>query len=168
MVPFQNFTPKAREAVRRSHELAVERGQNHVNPLHLLAAVVLQEEGVVFSVLERLNIDVIALTDSILDALEAPESSSVLSPSYQLYLTPELAQVLENSAKIAANLNDQFVGTEHLFLAILDTPGSAKEVLSMHKFDREAVLHALQETRTDVWLSETVAAPIQPRWDLGY
>jgi len=149
MVPFQNFTPKAREAVRRSHELAVERGQNHVNPLHLLAAVVLQEEGVVFSVLERLNIDVIALTDSILDALEAPESSSVLSPSYQLYLTPELAQVLENSAKIAANLNDQFVGTEHLFLAILDTPGSAKEVLSMHKFDREAVLHALQETRTD-------------------
>lgn len=147
MVPFNNFTPKAKEAVRRSHELAVERGQNHVNPLHLLAAVVLQEEGVVVSALERLQVDVIALTDAILDALEAPESSNVLSPSYQLYLTPELAQVLENAAKVAAHMNDQFVGTEHLFVAIIETPGPAKEVLAQYKFDRERVIRALSETK---------------------
>lgn len=149
MVPFQNFTPKAKEAIRRSHELAVERGQNHVNPLHLLASLVLQEDGVVFSVLERLNVDIITLTDSILDALEAPESATVLSPSYQLYLTPELAQVLENAAKVAASINDQFVGTEHLFIAILDNPGPAKEVLTRFSFDRQAVVHALKEVRTD-------------------
>lgn len=148
MVPFQNFTPKAKEAVRRSHELAVERGQNHVNPLHLLAAIVIQEEGVVFSLLERLNVDIIALTDSILDALESPENATVLSPSYQLYLTPELAQVLENAGKIAASMNDQFVGTEHLFIAILETPGSASDVVARYKFDRDAVVQALHETRT--------------------
>jgi len=148
MIPFQNFTPKARDAVRRSHELAVERGQNHVNPLHLLAAIVLQEEGVVLAMLERLNVDIIALSDAIIDALEAPENATVLSPSYQLYLTPELAQVLENAAKVAAGMNDQFVGTEHLFLAILDVPGPAKEVLTQFRFDRQAVLTALQETRT--------------------
>ncbi|KKS38877.1 MAG: ATP-dependent chaperone ClpB [Parcubacteria group bacterium GW2011_GWD2_42_14] len=147
MVPFQNFTPKAKEAIRRSHELAVERGQNHVNPLHLLAALVLQEEGMIFSLLERLNVDVISLTDSILDALESPENASVLSPSYQLYLTPELAQVLENGAKVASSLNDQFVGTEHLFIAILDTPGPAKDVLSKYQFERETVLSALSEAR---------------------
>jgi ATP-dependent Clp protease ATP-binding subunit ClpB len=151
MVPFQNFTPKAKEAIRRSHELAVERGQNHVNPLHLLAALILQEEGVVFSLLERLNVDVISLTDSILDALESPENASVLSPSYQLYLTPELAQVLENGAKVANSLNDQFVGTEHLLLSILDTPGPAQNVLQKYQFEREAVLTALAEARdTDV------------------
>ncbi len=149
MVPFNNFTPKAKEAVRRSHELAVERGQNHVNPLHLLAAVVLQEEGVVVSTLERLQVDVIALTDAILDALEAPESSNVLSPSYQLYLTPELAQVLENAAKVAAQMNDQFVGTEHLFVAIIETPGPAKDVLAQYKFDKERVIRALSETRNE-------------------
>jgi ATP-dependent Clp protease ATP-binding subunit ClpB len=149
MVPFQNFSPKAKDAVRRSHELAVERGQNHVNPLHLLAALVLQEDGVVFSVLERLNIDVIAVTDSILDALEMPESTTVLSPSYQLYLTPEFAQVLENAGKIASSLNDQHIGTEHLFIAILDTPGPAKDVLAKFQFDRQQVIHALQEARTD-------------------
>ncbi len=147
MVPFQNFTPKAKEAVRRSHELAVERGQNHVNPLHLLAALVLQEEGVIFSLLERLNVDVIALTDSILDALESPDNATVLSPSYQLYLTPELAQVIENAGQVANTLNDQFVGTEHLFLAILDTPGGASGVLQKFQFDRETVLVALKEAR---------------------
>ena len=87
------------------------------------------------------------LTDSILDALESPENASVLSPSYQLYLTPELAQVLENGAKVASSLSDQFVGTEHLFVAILDTPGPAKDVLSKFQFDREMVLNALGEAR---------------------
>jgi ATP-dependent Clp protease ATP-binding subunit ClpB len=147
MVPFQNFSPKAKEAIRRSHELAVERGQNHVNPLHLLAALVLQEEGVIFSLLERLQIDVISLSDSILDALESPDNATVLSPSYQLYLTPELAQVLENAGKIASSLSDQFVGTEHLFISIIDTPGPAKDVLQKYQFERETVLTALKEAR---------------------
>ncbi len=147
MVPFQNFTPKAKEAIRRSHELAVERGQNHVNPLHLLAALVLQEEGMIFSLLERLNVDVITLTDSILDALESPDNASVLSPSYQLYITPELAQVLEHAGNSATSLNDQFVGTEHLFISILDTPGVAKDVLAKFRFEKEAVLTALKEAR---------------------
>lgn len=147
MTPFQNFSPKAKDAIRRSHELAVERGQNHVNPLHLLAALVLQEEGVIFSLIERLQIDVISLTDSILDALESPDNAAVLSPSYQLYLTPELAQVLENAGKVAGSLNDQFVGTEHLFISILDTPGPAQDVLEKYQFERESVLTALKDAR---------------------
>ncbi len=147
MVPFNNFTAKAKDAVRRSHELAVERGQNHVNPLHLLAALVLQEESMVFSILERLGIDTIQLTDSILDALEAPDASTVLSPSYQLYLTPELAQVLENSGKVAASMSDQYVNTEHLFIAILDNPGPARDLVTRYQLERNAVLAVLQEVR---------------------
>lgn len=147
MIPFNNFTTKAKDAVRRSHELAVERGQNHVNPLHLLAALVLQEESMVFSILERLGIDTIQLTDSILDALEAPEAGTVLSPSYQLYLTPELAQVLESAGKVAASMNDQYVNTEHLFIAILETPGPAREVVARFSLDKNAVLSILQEVR---------------------
>lgn len=147
MVPFNNFTAKAKDAVRRSHELAVERGQNHVNPLHLLAALVLQEESMVFSILERLGVDTIQLTDSIIDALEAPESGTVLSPSYQLYLTPELAQVLENAGKVAASMNDQYVNTEHLFIAILDTPGPAQELVTRFQLEKNAVMAVLQEVR---------------------
>src|SRR6266403_1667207 len=95
MPPYKNFTTKAKEAVRRAHELAIERGQNHVSPLHLLAALVLQEESLVFSILDRMEVDTIMLSDSLLENLEAPETASTLSPSYQIYLTPDLAQALE-------------------------------------------------------------------------
>src|SRR3989338_7336404 len=125
MPPFNHFTTKAKEAIRKAHELAIERGQNHVNPLHLLAALILQEESMVASILDKLEIDTILLTDSILEAIEAPESASTLAPSYQIYLTADLAQAIEAAAKIARSLNDEFVSTEHLFISILDIPGSA-------------------------------------------
>lgn len=147
MAPFSHFTTKAKEAVRKAHELAIERGQNHVNPLHLLTSLVLQEESTVFSILERLEIDTVLLTDSLLDALEMPESSTVLSPSYQLYLTPELAQVLENAGKIANSMGDQFVNTEHLFLSVIDNPGPARDVLVRFQFDRASVMRILEELR---------------------
>lgn len=147
MAPFSNFTTKAKEAVRKAHELAVERGQNHVNPLHLLTALVLQEESTVFSILERMEVDTVLLTDSLLDALEVPDTSATISPSYQLYLTPELAQVLENALKIAQAMNDQFVNTEHLFIAILENPGPARDVLSRFQFDRGSVLAILEELK---------------------
>ena len=118
MPPFHNFTTKAREAIRKSHELAIERGQSHVNPLHLLTALIIQEEGIVVSILEKLGVDIILLTDQLIESIERPEISSVLSPTYQIYLTPELAQSLENSSKIAASLDDDFISSEHLFLSI--------------------------------------------------
>src|SRR3989344_5178254 len=148
MPPFHNFTTKAKEAIRRAHELAIERGQNHVNTLHLLTALVLQEESMVFSILEKIEVDTVLLTDSLLEAIEARETSSVLSPSYQLYLTPELAQVLESSTKIAQGFNDPFVSTEHLFLAILDHPGPARETISRFRLDRHAVSQVLSEMKT--------------------
>ena len=147
MPQFHNFTTKAKEAVRRAHELAIERGQNHVSPLHLLAALVLQEESLVFSVLDRMEVDTLMLADAVLEHLEAPESSSVLSPSYQIFLTPDLAQALETSGKIAARMNDSFVGTEHLFLAILEHPGPSADVLARFSISREAALVILKELK---------------------
>ena len=147
MPQFHNFTTKAKEAVRRAHELAIERGQNHVSPLHLLAALVLQEESLVFSILDRMEVDTLMLADAVLEHLEAPESSSVLSPSYQIFLTPDLAQALEAAGKIAARMNDAFVGTEHLFLAVLEHPGSAADVLARFSISREAALAVLKELK---------------------
>ena len=148
MPPFSNFTTKAKEAIRRSHELAIERGQNHVNPLHLLAALILQEESMVTSILDKLDIDTILLTDSLLEAIEAPEGGTTLSPSYQIYLTPELAHAIENSAKVAQNLNDEFVSTEHLFISLLDVPGGAREILSRFRIDKPSVLKVLEVLKT--------------------
>jgi ATP-dependent Clp protease ATP-binding subunit ClpB len=148
MPPFNNFTTKAKEAVRRAHELAIERGQNHVSPLHLLAALVLQEESLVFSILDRMEVDTIMLADAVLEHLEAPERATVLSPSYQIYLTPDLAQALEASGKIAARMNDTFVGTEHLFLAVIEHPGSASDIFARFNIGKDAALAILKELKT--------------------
>ena len=58
MPNFHNFTSRAKEAIRKAHELAIERGQNHVSPVHLLAALAMQDESLVVSVLDRLDIDI--------------------------------------------------------------------------------------------------------------
>ncbi len=148
MPPFNNFTTKAKEVIRRAHELAIERGQNHVNPLHLLTALVLQEESVVSSILDRLEIDIILFTDSILEAIEATNTSTTISPSNQIYLTPDLAQILELSGKETQDLKDEFISTEHLFLAILDTQCSAKDLLQRFKIDKTKILNILSEIKT--------------------
>jgi ATP-dependent Clp protease ATP-binding subunit ClpB len=147
MPPFNHFTTKAKEAIRRAHELAIERGQNHVNPMHLLAALTLQEDGTVIAILERLEVDVVLFTDSILEAIEGTEGATLLSPSYQIYLTPEFAQVLELSSKIAKEVKEEFVSTEHLLIAMMEVPGSAKELLHKFKIERISILRVLEEIK---------------------
>ena len=123
--------------------------------MHLLAALLLQEESLVTTVLDKLEVDLILLTDTTLESLEGASGGSVLSPSYQLYLTPELVQSLERSAKIATELHDEFVSTEHLFIAILDVQGAARDVLARFRITRDAVVRALSELRSTKAASTT-------------
>lgn len=147
MPNFQNFTTKAKEAIRKAHELAIERGQNHVSPVHLLTALALQDESTVIAILDRLDIDIIAFTDHLLEALESPEVQSTISQSYQLYLTPELAKALEFSGVYAEQLGDPYVGVEHLFVATLENPGPAAEVLQRTGLKKEKVSETLKDLR---------------------
>ncbi len=147
MPNFQNFTSKAKEAIRKAHELAIERGQNHVNPIHLLTALSMQDESTVISMLDRLDIDVIAFTDLLIEALEVVEMQTTISPSYQLYLTPELAKALEHSGRFAEQMGDAYVGVEHLFVATLEHPGPAAEVLRRVGVEKEKVIRAIKEVR---------------------
>jgi ATP-dependent Clp protease ATP-binding subunit ClpB len=147
MPNFHNFTSRAKEAIRKAHELAIERGQNHVSPVHLLAALTMQDESAVISVLDQLDIDIIAFTDMLLESLEGPEMNMNVSQSYQLYLTPDLAKALEHSGVIAEQLGDSYVGVEHLFMAALEYPGPAIEVMQRAGIDRNQVAKAIQSIR---------------------
>ncbi len=147
MPPLNQFTTKAKEAVRRAHELAIERGQNHVNPMHLLAALILQEESMVAAILDKLEVDTILLTDSLLEAIESPEGGATLNPSYQIYLTPDLAQAIEGAVRVAKGLNDEFISTEHLFIAVLEIAGNARDLLTKFRINKDDVLRVLEELK---------------------
>lgn len=149
MPPFNHFTTKAKEAIKKAHELAIERGQNNVNPLHLLTALLVQDDSLVLSVLDKLDVDTILLTDTILEAIESTDGGATLAPSYQLYLTPELAQIIETSAKVAATLKDDFVSVEHMFLAFFDVASNAREILiNKFKLERGAIAETISELKT--------------------
>ncbi|MFC1614984.1 ATP-dependent Clp protease ATP-binding subunit [Patescibacteria group bacterium] len=146
MPPLGSFTTKAKEAIRKAHELAIERGQNHVNPVHLLTSLLLQDESMVISILDRMEVDTMLLADTAIEAMEG-ESSNVLSPSYQIYLTQELARIMEDSTKVAQSLKDEFVSTEHLFISMLESPNNAREILARFKVDKDNTRKILEELR---------------------
>ena len=147
MPNFHNFTSKAKEAIRKAHELAIERGQNHVGTSHLLTSLALQDESVVIALLDRLDIDIVAFTDLLLESLETPEVQNTISQSYQLYLTPELAKALEFSVTYAEQLGDAYVGVEHLFVAILENPGPAVDVVQRTGLQKARVQEVIKEMR---------------------
>jgi ATP-dependent Clp protease ATP-binding subunit ClpB len=147
MAAFNNYTTKAKEAVHRAHQLAVERGQNQVSPMHLLAALITQEETMVLPMLDQLDIDVPHLTDSIFEVIEGSGGNTAVSPSFQLFLTPELVRIFENVPRIAASFNDQFVSPEHLILAVVENPGPASDMLIRFKADRTSLARVLSDIK---------------------
>jgi len=147
MPPFKNFTSKAREAIRQAHELALERGQNHVNPTHLLTALMAQDESLVISILDKMAKDSVLISERLFDLIEAPEGAPTLSPSFQMYLSPELAQLIEHSSRIAIAMKDEFVSVEHLFLACFDVSGEVAEILNQFKISKDEVVRILNEIR---------------------
>lgn len=147
--PFNNFTTKAKDAIRRAHEIAIERGQNNVSPLHMMAALLSQEDSIVYGVLERLDVDVVLLSDTILDAIEAPGSGNTVSQSYQMYITGDLAMIFDACTKVAEMMHEEFVGPEHIFIAILESQGRAREILSKFKIDKDEVVKAVKKSKSE-------------------
>jgi ATP-dependent Clp protease ATP-binding subunit ClpB len=146
MTPFNNFTTKAKEAIHRAHQLAVERGHNQVSTAHLVSALLLQEETMVLPMLDQLEIDTAHLADSVMELIEGGGGSTV-SPSFQLYLTPELVRVFESAPRIAASFNDQFVSPEHLLLGVVEHPGPVGEAFNRFRIDRASLARVLADIK---------------------
>ena len=150
MPPFDKYTTKAKEAIRRSHELALERGNDHVSVFHLLAALVLQDDSPVVAILEGTETDIAALTDAILDKIETGKTiGEMMTQNLQMYLTPDLGQIIDRSLHLAQTMKDNFVSVEHLFIAILEIPNEAREILAKFGVTHEKALAALNDIKTE-------------------
>lgn len=148
MPPFQQFTIKAQEVLKKAHDLALERSHQQIDVLHLLAALLLQEEGTVDAILEKLEVDVSAFIDRLLNLLDSlPRGAMIATPLGQVYLTQDLAKVIEQAHREASQLKDEFISTEHLFLALIEVQSRAKDALEKEALKKETVLRALAELR---------------------
>ena len=148
MPPFQHFTIKAQEVLKKAHDLALERSHQQIDVLHLLCALILQEEGTVDAILEKLEVDVSLLIDRLLETLDSmPRGAMISTPLGQVYLTQDLAKAIEQAHREAGQLKDEYISTEHLFVAMLEIPSRAKEILEREGLNKEVVLKALAELR---------------------
>lgn len=125
-----NFTIKAQEALQKAHEVGIERGHQQIDPLHLAYALLSDVDGMVPSVIEKLGIDPEHIREDLRSSLGNLPRVQMQVPFGQVYLAPELARVLERSRKEAERMGDEFISVEHLFLALLEVPSRAKDVLA--------------------------------------
>ncbi len=139
-----NFTIKAQESLAAGQQLATSSEHGSFTSLHLLSALLSEGDGgIVAPLLQKTGIRVDHLrnlVDSELNRLPRVTGGSLQSH-------PELAQILEHARIEADRLKDQYISTEHLLLALIDTKSQAKEVLSLVGADRKALMSALQTLR---------------------
>jgi ATP-dependent Clp protease ATP-binding subunit ClpB len=139
------LTEKAREAVLAAQDLAEGQQHSQVEPEHLLVTLVEQAGGIVPEVIRRLGADPAQLARQAREALAA--LPRLHGPS-QIYLSPRLSQVLRTADDEAKHLQDEYISTEHLLLALCGVrDGALARLLRAASIDRERVLQALSQVR---------------------
>ncbi|MEX0612029.1 MAG: Clp protease N-terminal domain-containing protein, partial [Pirellulales bacterium] len=141
---FEKLTIKAQEAVARAQELAADAGNPQIEPVHLLASLLREDEGIVRPVLEKVGANVRQL-EAIVEAelKHLPRSSGGSPPG----IGAQLSRVLDAAQSEADTMKDEFVSTEHLLLALAGTPSKAQEVLQLNAITKDKILGALQTVR---------------------
>ena len=147
-IRWDKFTVKAQEAVQRANELASEHGNPEMMPLHLLAALVEDKEGIVAPVLEKIGIGPQAVLSELYKEIEKLPKVSGSGGAQQPAMSSQINQVLEKSFKEADTFKDEYVSTEHMLLALTDLKRDpAQELMARHGATHDAILRALTAVR---------------------
>ena len=140
------FTRKTGEALQAAQALARERNHSQVTPEHLLAALVSQPEGVVLPVLERLGVATKTVRDRVDDALSAlPKVYG--QTAQQAQLSQDAYRILEAADQERTGLDDDYLSTEHVLLAMTEVTGGVGDLLRGLGVTHDAVLAALKDVR---------------------
>ncbi len=145
-IKWDKLTVKSGEAVQGAVGLAGENGNPETLPVHLMAALLEDKEGVVLPVLEKVGVPVQQLLTQMNGAIA--KLPKVQGAAQQPGLSQALAKVLDGAFKEAANFKDEFVSTEHLLLALAAQRSEpVAQALAAQGADHSAILKALQTVR---------------------
>jgi ATP-dependent Clp protease ATP-binding subunit ClpB len=145
MIRFEKLTVKAQEALQAAQELGSRQGQQQIEPLHLLWALVAQGDGVVPPLLEKLGVSPTALAS---EAEKLIDRLPKVSGAGQQYLSDASNRVLERAFDEAKSLKDEYVSTEHILLAIAaESKDPAGQLLVKKGATRDSILQAMAAIR---------------------
>ena len=142
---WDKFTLKSQEAFQQAQSKAQESDHQELQPEHLLWAFLEQEENVVNAVLSKIGVNPEKIKTEVEKAMEGLPK---VKGTEDVYLSSSLRKILNQAEKEAAKLKDEYISTEHLFLAFLKEPSTGvNRILKNNGVDEEAVLKALMEIR---------------------
>ncbi len=160
MMRFDRFTEKAQEAAMRAYEILQHYKHTQVDTEHLFLALVQQDGGAVPQILEKLEADTDLIAQKLTTVLEnAPKSTSSSpyggAPTTQVFITPRLKRVMDVANEEATKLKDEYISTEHIFLAIAserNTPSAT--ILREATINKERLYEAIEKLRNGQRVTE--------------
>jgi len=142
---FDKFTVKAQEALQGTQDVAGRFGNQQLEPLHLLLALIEQKEGIVPSLLAKLGVSPASVAK---EAEQAIENLPKVGGTTDHYLSPALKEILDQASKETEQFKDEFVSTEHLLLALSrKSKDAAGRILARLGITHDAILKALVSVR---------------------
>ena len=145
MVRFDKFTVKAQEALQAAQEMGARKGQQQIEPLHILWALLAQGDGVVPPLLERLGAPPATLASEAEKLIDRLPTVSGVSDQF---LSKTSNEVLERAFDEAQRMKDEYVSTEHILLALAGAERDpAAQLLARHGVSRDAILQAMTAIR---------------------
>ena len=142
----QKFTVKAQETVQRSAELAASKNHQGIEPPHLMRAFLNDASGIAMSILQRLGANVEALAERVDQAMDRLPVVTGASVSGQ-YVGTDLKKVFDRALAEAELLQDEYVSSEHLLVALAESKEAVGEALRQQSVTKEKVLHVLRDVR---------------------
>ncbi len=141
------FTLKSQEAVQQAQEIASSYGNQVIEPEHLFAALIQDAEGTVIPILEKVGVDAGGIKIKVNELLNRFPKVSGAGIGNQ-NVSQALARTFENARKHARQLKDEYISTEHLFLALLDSRDTAVgRMLAEQGINTNAVYQVLKDIR---------------------
>jgi len=149
MMRFDRFTERAQEAAQRAAEIIQRYGHNQIDTEHILLALIEQPQGVITQILDTLKIDTQALTERLDYILRtSPKANIFGGGAGQIFITPRVKRIIDLANEEANRLKDEYISTEHIFLAILSERSTpAARLLEGAGVTRERVYEAVQQIR---------------------
>jgi ATP-dependent Clp protease ATP-binding subunit ClpC len=149
MMRFDRFTERAQDAAARAYEILQRYGHNQVDTEHILLALLEQPEGVIPQILDKLSVDQEQIKKRLDDVLRAsPKAAIYGGGTGQVFITPRVKRIIDLANEEANRLKDEYISTEHIFLAILSERNTAvARILSEAGITKERVYDTVKDIR---------------------
>ncbi len=149
MMRFERFTERAQDAAARAYEILQRYGHNQVDTEHILLALLEQTDGVIPQLLEKLTVDVDAMRSRLDEILKASPKAAIYGHgTNQVFITPRVKRIIDLANEEANRLRDEYISTEHIFLAILNERNTAvAKILADNNITRDRVNDAIKDLR---------------------